>query len=440
MELFSCAGDRGLAPLAVRMRPKTIAEYVGQEHILGEGSLLRRAIEGDFLRSVILYGPPGVGKTTLAYVMSQAGRGEFITVSATTTGVSELKQIIAQAKEKRAFYGTRTTLFIDEIQRLNKGQQDVLLPAVEDGVIILIGATTENPFFEVNPALLSRSQIYQLRPLSEENLRTLVRRAISSAEGLSDLNVVIANDALQHLITVANGDARVLLNTLEFAAVTTVPGPDGVRHLTVEIIEEAAQAQRVTYDKSGDNHYDVVSAFIKSMRGSDPDAALYWFARMIYANEDPRFIVRRIIVHASEDVGMADPNAMLMAHAAANALEWVGMPEARIPIAQAIIYIATAPKSNSVVTATDEALHTVASTSSEPVPVHLRDAHYKGASRLGHGVGYKYPHDYPHHYVNQQYMPANLSDVKFYKPSDQGREKLIRERLEWFAKFGAGRK
>ena len=440
MELFSCAGDRGLAPLAVRMRPKTIAEYVGQEHILGEGSLLRRAIEGDFLRSVILYGPPGVGKTTLAYVMSQAGRGEFITVSATTTGVSELKQIIAQAKEKRAFYGTRTTLFIDEIQRLNKGQQDVLLPAVEDGVIILIGATTENPFFEVNPALLSRSQIYQLRPLSEENLRTLVRRAISSAEGLSDLNVVIANDALQHLITVANGDARVLLNTLEFAAVTTVPGPDGVRHLTVEIIEEAAQAQRVTYDKSGDNHYDVVSAFIKSMRGSDPDAALYWFARMIYANEDPRFIVRRIIVHASEDVGMADPNAMLMAHAAANALEWVGMPEARIPIAQAIIYIATAPKSNSVVTATDEALHTVASTSSEPVPVHLRDAHYMGASRLGHGVGYKYPHDYPHHYVNQQYMPANLSDVKFYKPSDQGREKLIRERLEWFAKFGAGRK
>lgn len=437
MDLFQQIDDKGLAPLAVRMRPKTLDEYVGQEHILGEGSLLRRAIEGDFLRSVILYGPPGVGKTTLAYVLSQTGKGEFITVSATTTGVSELKQIISQAREKRAYYGTRTTLFIDEIQRLNKGQQDVLLPAVEDGVVILIGATTENPFFEVNPALLSRSQIYQLKPLSEENLRTLVYRALSREDGLKNLNVEITEEALAHLINVSGGDARVLLNTLEFAVMTTLPGEGGVRRITLEIVEEAAQAPRVNYDKSGDNHYDVVSAFIKSMRGSDPDAALYWFARMLYANEDPRFIVRRIIVHASEDVGMADPNAMLIAHAAANALEWLGMPEARIPIAQAIIYIATAPKSNSVITAIDAALNTVASTGGEPVPKHLRDAHYKGAARLGHGAGYAYPHDYPHHYVKQQYLPDRLQGTKFYHPSDQGREKLIRERLEWFEKFGA---
>lgn len=440
MELFRQMDDGGLAPLAVRMRPKTLTEYVGQEHILGEGSLLRRAIAGDYLRSVILYGPPGVGKTTLAYVMSQTGKGEFITVSATTTGVSELKQIIAQAREKRAFYGTRTTLFIDEIQRLNKGQQDVLLPAVEDGVVILIGATTENPFFEVNPALLSRSQIYQLKPLSNENLRTLVSRALSSDEELAHLRVEIDPDALEHLIAVCSGDARVLLNTLEFAAVTTTPDKDGVRRLTLAIVEEAAQAPRVNYDKSGDNHYDVISAFIKSMRGSDPDAALYWFARMLYANEDPRFIVRRIIVHASEDVGMADPNAMLIAHAAANALEWLGMPEARIPIAQAIIYVATAPKSNSVVTAIDSAIKTVSETGGEPVPKHLRDAHYKGAARLGHGIGYAYPHDYPHHYVRQQYMPDKLQGTKLYQPSDQGREKLIGERLEWFEKFGADKK
>lgn len=435
MNLFSQANDGTVAPLAVRMRPKTLDEYVGQEHILAEGSLLRRALEQDFLRSVILYGPPGVGKTTLAYVMSQTARGDFITVSATTTGVTELKQIISQAEQKKAFYGTRTTLFIDEIQRLNKGQQDVLLPAVEDGVIILIGATTENPFFEVNPALLSRSQIYELRPLSEEHLRTLVLRAITSEEGLGGMNVQIEDDALAHLITVCSGDARVLLNTLEFAAMTTIPDEEGVRRLTLSVMEEASQRQRVRYDKSGDNHYDVISAFIKSMRGSDPDAALYWFARMLYANEDPRFIVRRIIVHASEDVGMADPNAMLIAHAAANALEWLGMPEARIPIAQAIIYIATAPKSNAVVTAIDAALRTVESTSGEPVPDHLRDTHYKGAARMGYGVGYKYPHDYPHHYVKQQYLPDKLQGHKFYKPSDQGREKLIQERLDWFEKY-----
>ncbi len=420
------------APLAVRMRPRSLDEYVGQEHILGEGKLLRRAIEQDFLRSIILYGPPGVGKTTLAYVISQTTQGEFITVSATTTGVSELKQIIGQARERRAFYGKRTILFIDEIQRLNKGQQDVLLPAVEHGDIILIGATTENPYFEVNAALLSRSQIYQLEPLSESNMRRVAEMALESPKGLGKYESQVHQDALDHLIRVSNGDARVLLNTLEFAVMTTTPNEEGVRVIDAETAEEAAQAQRVRYDKSGDNHYDVISAFIKSLRGSDPDAALYWYARMVYADEDPRFIVRRLIVHASEDVGMADPNAMLMAQAAANALEWLGMPEARIPIAQAIIYIATAPKSNSVVLAVDQALDVVKTTSAEPVPVHLRDTHYKGAEKLGHGRGYKYPHDYPFHYVPQDYLPDKLTDLELYEPSDQGREKIIQERLAYF--------
>ncbi|MDI9442061.1 MAG: replication-associated recombination protein A [Firmicutes bacterium] len=420
------------APLAVRMRPESLEEYVGQEHILGEGKLLYKAIKQDILRSIILYGPPGVGKTTLAYVISQTTRGVFITVSATTTGVAELKKLMEESRQRRAYHGQRTILFVDEIQRLNKGQQDVLLPAVEQGDLILIGATTENPFFEVNAALLSRSQIYRLHPLSSENLRTVARRALESERGLADFNCSITPDALDHLVQVANGDARVLLNVLEFAALTAPQDADGKRLIELSTAEEAAQMQRVRYDKSGDNHYDVISAFIKSLRGSDPDAALYWYARMVYADEDPRFIVRRLLVHAAEDVGMADPNALLMAHAAAFALEWLGMPEARIPIAQAIIYIATAPKSNSVVTAVDAALGFVERTEAEPVPVHLRDTHYSGAAKLGHGKGYKYPHDYPHHYVGQDYLPENVRDQKFYRPSDQGREKVIKERLLYF--------
>lgn len=421
------------APLAVRMRPNSLAEYIGQEHILGEGKLLRRAITEDILRSIILYGPPGVGKTTLAYVISQTTKGVFLDVSATTTGVAELKRLMEESRDRRAFHGQRTILFVDEIQRLNKGQQDVLLPAVEKGDLVLIGATTENPYFEVNAALLSRSQIYKLEPLTDDDLLKVANSALETPNGLGKFPSSVSEEALNHLIQVANGDARVLLNCLEFAVLTTLSNDKGIRVIDLEIAEEAAQAQRIRYDKSGDNHYDVTSAFIKSLRGSDPDAALYWYARMVYANEDPRFIVRRLLVHAAEDVGLADPNALLMAQAAALALEWVGMPEARLPIGQAILYIATAPKSNSVLTAVDSALDTVSRMGAEPVPNHLRDAHYKGAEKLGHGLGYKYPHEYPHHYVSQNYVPNNVQKLKFYRPSNQGREKLIRERLKYFA-------
>lgn len=360
MDLFDQSPLRHAnSPLAVRMRPESLEEYVGQEHILGEGKLLRRAIAEDVLRSIILYGPPGVGKTTLGYVISQTTKASFVNVSATTTGATELKRLAGEARDRRAFHGQRTILFVDEIQRLNKGQQDVLLPAVEQGDLVLIGATTENPFFEVNAALLSRSQIYKLEPLTAQDLLRIARNALESPRGLGRIKCTVTDDALGHLARIANGDARVMLNNLEFAVMTALPNAEGVRVVDLAAAEEAAQAQRVRYDKSGDNHYDVISAFIKSLRGSDPDAALYWYARMVYAGEDPRFIVRRLLVHAAEDVGMADPNALLMAQAAGFALEWLGMPEARIPIAQAIIYIATAPKSNSVITAVDAALATV---------------------------------------------------------------------------------
>jgi len=436
MDLFDQSSLRHEnAPLAVRMRPESLDEYVGQEHILGEDKLLRRAIAEDILRSIILYGPPGVGKTTLGYVISRTTRGVFITVSATTTGVTELKKLAGEARDRRAFHGQRTILFVDEIQRLNKGQQDVLLPAVEQGDLILIGATTENPYFEVNAALLSRSQIYQLKPLNVQDLMRVAQNALQSPKGLGEIRCAVTDEALGHLARIANGDARVLLNNLEFAVLTTLPNVEGVRVVDLAVAEEAAQEQRVRYDKSGDNHYDVISAFIKSLRGSDADAALYWYARMVYANENPRFIVRRLLVHASEDVGMADPTALLMAQAAGFALEWLGMPEARIPIAQAIIYIATAPKSNSVVSAVDAALAAVKSTGAEPVPIHLRDSHYAGAAQLGHGKGYKYPHDYPHHYVVQNYLPSNVKDLQLYSPSDQGREKVIKERVEYFARM-----
>lgn len=436
MDLFDQSSLRHEnAPLAVRMRPESLDEYVGQEHILGEDKLLRRAIAEDILRSIILYGPPGVGKTTLGYVISRTTRGVFITVSATTTGVTELKKLAGEARDRRAFHGQRTILFVDEIQRLNKGQQDVLLPAVEQGDLILIGATTENPYFEVNAALLSRSQIYQLKPLNVQDLMRVAQNALQSPKGLREIRCAVTDEALGHLARIANGDARVLLNNLEFAVLTTLPNVEGVRVVDLAVAEEAAQEQRVRYDKSGDNHYDVISAFIKSLRGSDADAALYWYARMVYANENPRFIVRRLLVHASEDVGMADPTALLMAQAAGFALEWLGMPEARIPIAQAIIYIATAPKSNSVVSAVDAALAAVKSTGAEPVPIHLRDSHYAGAAQLGHGKGYKYPHDYPHHYVVQDYLPSNVKDLQLYSPSDQGREKVIKERVEYFARM-----
>ena len=415
MNLFEHSQDKDrYAPLAQRMRPESLDEFIGQEHILGEGTLLRRAISKDILRSLILYGPPGVGKTTLAFVISQTTKGVFVDVSATTTGVADLKKIIKEAEERLAYYGRRTILFIDEIQRLNKGQQDVLLPAVEGGDLVLIGATAENPFFEVNAALLSRSQVYELKPLDEEDLKKLAWAALKSPRGLGKIECALEAEALEHLVRIANGDGRVLLNTLEFAVLTARPNSAGVRTITLELAEEAAQSQRVRYDKSGDNHYDVISAFTKSLRGSDPDAALYWYARMVYANENPRFIVRRLLVHAAEDVGLADPQALLMAQAAASALEWLGMPEARLPIAQAIIYIATAPKSNAVLQGVDRALKVVKSAAGAQVPVHLRDTHYAGAQKLGSGQGYKYPHDYPAHYVHQDYLPSQLRGLRRY--------------------------
>lgn len=435
MDLFTRGYlDRVEQPLALRMRPTNLQEFVGQEHILGPNRLLRRAIESDQIGSMILYGPPGTGKTTLAYVISQVTKAYFIRVSATTTGAAELKKIISAAQDRLKFNHQKTILFIDEIQRLNKGQQDVLLPAMEAGDICLIAATTENPYFEVNAALLSRSHIFQLKPLNKQELIKIIKQAGISEKGLAGFPHELTAAALEHLVESANGDARAALNALEFAVMSTKPNQEGIRMIDLEIVEDAVQIRRVNYDKSGDSHYDIVSAFIKSMRGSDPDAALYWFARMLYASEDPRFIVRRLIVHASEDVGMADPTAMLAAHAAANALEWVGLPEARIPIAQAIIHIATAPKSNSVVKAIDQAVAAVETTVAEPVPVHLRDASYSGAKKLQHGVNYKYPHDYPDHYVKQQYLPDNLKGRTFYHPGKQGREKFIKERMDYFAK------
>lgn len=410
-------------PLADRMRPRTLDEFVGQEHILGPGRLLRRAIETDRLTSLILYGPPGSGKTTLAYVIANATKAVFVPVSAVAAGVKELRKIIQEAEDRRKFYHQRTIVFVDECHAFNKSQQDVLLPAVEKGTIIFIGATTENPFFEMTGALLSRSRIFQLHALEEKDIRVILERALQDKErGLGHLAVEVEAEALAHLADLANGDARTALNALELAVLSTPPGADGVRRITLETAEDSIQRRAVRYDKAGDQHYDVISAFIKSIRGSDPDAALYWYARMTAAGEDQRFIVRRLIVHASEDIGLADPLAMLMAHAAAYALEHVGMPEARIPIAQCIIYLATAPKSNSVVMAIDAAMRAAEETRAEPVPPHLRDTSYRGAKKLGH-TGYKYPHDFPGHWVAQQYLPDNLVGRRFYVPSDQGREK-----------------
>lgn len=423
VDLFDFTGNKQKAePLAQRMRPRTLDEFVGQEHIVGPGKLLRRAIEADQLMSIILYGPPGTGKTTLAMIISNMTKARFVRLNAVTVGVKELRQTIEEAREHLKYYQQKTIVFLDEIHRFNKSQQDALLPAVEEGAIILIGATTENPYFEVNSPLLSRSRIFTLEELTDDHVREILEHALQDKErGLGQYQVKIDEDALQHLVKTANGDARNALNALELAVLTTPP-EDGVRHITLDIAAESIQKRVMKYDKNGDNHYDIISAFIKSLRGSDPDAALYWFARAIHSGEDPKFLVRRLIVHASEDVGLADNRAMLMAHAAANALEWLGMPEARIPIAQAIIYIAKAPKSNSVIKAVDRAFAAVEKERAEPVPVHLRDSHYKGAKELGHGKDYKYPHHYPGHWVEQQYLPDNLQGTKFYQPSDQGEE------------------
>ncbi len=418
------------APLAARMRPQTLDEFVGQEHIVGPGTFLRRAIETDELASLILYGPPGTGKTSLAHIIARLTRSHFEQINAVTAGVADLKRIITEALDRRAYYQTRTILFIDEIHRFNKAQQDVLLPAVEDGTIVLIGATTENPFYEVNATLVSRARVLQLEPLAEEHLRAILRRALADPRGSADQKVTADDDAVAHLVNIANGDARVVLNVLEAATTIAPAEADGTRRITRALAEEASQRRALLYDREGDVHYDTISAFIKSLRGSDPDAAVYWLARMLAAGEDPRFIARRMVVHAAEDVGLADPMALVVATAAAQAVEFVGLPEARIPMTEAAIYIATAPKSNSVVEAIGAAMHDVESVRADAVPRHLRDSsHSLAAARLGHGKGYKYAHNYPGHFVDQQYLPENLRHRVYYQPSESGFEKEVRRRL-----------
>lgn len=417
MDLFRMAMDNNLnnKPLAERMRPRKLDEFFGQKHIIGKGKLLRRLIETDNLTSIILYGPPGVGKTTLALIISKETKCEFLKLNATTIGVKEIKDYINKAEELLKLYGKKTIFFIDEIHALKRGaQQDVLLEAVEKGIVVLIGATTENPYFEINGALLSRSKIFSLESLSNEEISEILSNVLKDKDrGYGNIKINIEAAALKYIAEFCGGDARSAVSALELAILSTNKNKEGIIEINLETAQECMQKRAVNYDKSGDNHYDVASAFIKSMRGSDPDAALYWFGRMVVGGEDPKFIVRRIIVHASEDVGMADPNAMLMAQAAWNALMTVGMPEARIPIAQAIIYISKAPKSDAVIKAVDKALEDAAKYQYR-VPLHLRDAHYKGAEKLGNGTDYKYPHNYPGHYVEQQYFPGEMKNKKYY--------------------------
>ena len=418
------------SPLASRIRPTTLDEVVGQKHILGKDKLLYRAIKADKLSSVIFYGPPGTGKTTLAKVIANTTSALFKQINATVAGKKDMEAVIQEAKNALGMYGKKTILFIDEIHRFNKGQQDYLLPFVEDGTIVLIGATTENPYFEVNRALLSRSTIFELKPLEKEEIQTVLIRAITdSKRGMGSYHAKIEKDALEFLSDIAGGDARMALNAIELAILTTERNEDGWISLTVEVLQECIQKRVVRYDKDGDNHYDTISAFIKSMRGSDPDAAIYYLARMLYAGEDIRFIARRIIICAAEDVGNADPQALVVAVAAAQAVERLGMPEARIPLAQAVVYIATAPKSNASYMAIDKAFEIVKNRQIKTLPPHLQDCHYKGAVNLGHGVEYKYAHDYPKHYVEQQYLPDELVGMQFYQATDNGYEAKIKRYL-----------
>ena len=420
------------APLASRLRPTTLDEMVGQQHIIGKDKLLYRAIKADKLSSIILYGPPGTGKTTLAKVIAHTTSAEFLQINATSAGKKDMEEVIAQAKNNQGMYGRKTILFIDEIHRFNKGQQDYLLPFVEDGTIILIGATTENPYFEVNGAVLSRSIIFELKSLSKDDIRTLILRAVNDREkGLGAYNAVIDDDALEFLADVANGDARAALTAIELGVLTTERSADGKIHITLAVASECIQKRVVKYDKSGDNHYDTISAFIKSMRGSDPDAAVYYLARMLYAGEDIKFIARRIMICAAEDVSNADPMALVVATSAAQAVERIGMPEAQIILSQAVTYVATAPKSNSACNAIFEAMSAVKNQRSMPVPVHLQDSHYGGSAKLGHGIGYKYAHDYPNHYVKQQYLPDGMEGQVFYRPSENGYESNIVEHMRF---------
>lgn len=419
------------SPLASRMRPTTLDEVVGQQHIIGKDKLLYRAIMADKISSIIFYGPPGTGKTTLAKVIAHTTSAEFTSINATAAGKKDMEQVVENAKNMRGMYGKKTILFIDEIHRFNKGQQDYLLPFVEDGTIILVGATTENPYFEVNGALLSRSIIFELKPLSQDDIKKLLLRALQDQEkGLGSYGATIDDDALDFLSDMANGDARSALTAIELGVLTTEPSADGKIHITLSVASECIQRRVVKYDKSGDNHYDTISAFIKSMRGSDPDAAIYYLARMLYAGEDVKFIARRIMICASEDVGNADPQALQVAVAAAQAVERIGMPESQIILAQAVNYVACAPKSNASYLSIGAAMQMVANGQTPPIPTHLQDSHYKSAGKLGHGLGYQYAHDFKNHYVQQQYLPDALVGTQFYEPTEMGYEKRIREHLE----------
>ncbi len=433
MDLFDYMREQkmeGESPLASRLRPTALEEVVGQRHIIGEDKLLYRAIKADKLGSVIFYGPPGTGKTTLAKVIANTTSAEFTQLNATVAGKKDMEEIVRGAKERLGMYGKKTILFVDEIHRFNKGQQDYLLPFVEDGTLILIGATTENPYFEVNGALISRSLIFELKPLEKEDIKILLKRAVYDKEkGMGTFQAEIDEDALEFLADISGGDARNALNAVELGILTTKRSEDGKIHITLEVASECIQKRVVRYDKTGDNHYDTISAFIKSMRGSDPDAAVYYLAKMLYAGEDVKFIARRIMICAAEDVGNADPMALTVAVSAAQAVERVGMPESQIILSQAASYVACAPKSNSACMAISAAMESVRRTKTT-VPAHLQDAHYKGSANLGRGIGYKYAHDYPDHYVEQQYLPDEIRDAKFYIPSENGYEKTIRKYFE----------
>lgn len=433
MDLFTYVKEKNLkkeSPLASRLRPETLNEVVGQQHIIGKDKLLYRAIMADKLGSIIFYGPPGTGKTTLAKVIANTTSANFTQLNATRAGKKDMEEVVDQAKDLLGMYGKKTILFVDEIHRFHKGQQDYLLPFVEDGTLVLIGATTENPYFEVNGALLSRSVLFELKPLAKEDIKVLIDKALGDKErGLGSYNAYIDEDAKDFLADIAGGDARAALNAIELGVLST-KAEEGRIHINLEIAQECIQKRVVRYDKDADWHYDVISAFIKSMRGSDPDAAVYYLAKMLYAGEDIRFIARRIIICASEDVGNADPNALSVAVAAAQAVERIGMPEARIILAQAVTYIAGAPKSNASYLAVDRALESVKNKRTT-VPSHLQDSHYKGAAKLGHGIGYRYAHDYPDHYVKQQYLPDEISEEIFYQPTENGYEKKIKDRLDF---------
>lgn len=433
MDLFeynrSLRGN-GDSPLAARMRPKTLEEFVGQKHIVGKDKLLYRAIKSDRISSVIFYGPPGTGKTTLAKIIANTTKSEFHQINATTAGIKDIKDVVSEAKDKQGMYGTKIILFIDEIHRFNKTQQDALLPHVEDGTVILIGATTENPYFEVNKALVSRSIVFQLKPLEQKDIEKLLSWAISDIErGMGAYQADISEDALAFLADTANGDARTALNALELAVLTTDKEKDGKIHITLPVAEECIQKRALNYDKNGDNHYDTISAFIKSMRGSDPDAALYYLAKMIYAGEDPKFIARRVVICASEDVGNADPHALQVAVAAMQAVDFIGLPEGRIPLAQAVTYVSCAPKSNAAYMGINRALNDVKNIRIRTVPPHLKDAHYSGSKEMGNGMGYRYAHDYPNHYVKQQYLPDELEGTVYYDLSDSGVERRMKEHM-----------